>query len=179
MIVLGLDPGTRVAGYGLVEAQGTRIRLVAAGVLAAPAGEPVERRLARIAKGLREVVAAFHPDAAAMEDAFVREDARAALMIGQGRGALLSVLGEAGLGVRSYPPASVKRSVAGNGRAGKDQVARMVGAILGVAGLPEPLDATDALAVAIAHALAHRTQSILGQPLVEEPKTRAAPAPRD
>jgi crossover junction endodeoxyribonuclease RuvC len=179
MIVLGLDPGTRVAGYGVVEAKGTRFRLVAAGALTAPPGDPLERRLARIAAGLREIVAAFRPDTAAMEDAFVREDARAALTIGQGRGALLCVLGENRIPVRSYPPASVKRAVAGNGRAGKEQVARMVGAILGVPGLPEPLDATDALAVAIAHGLAQRAQSIVGQGLAEEPKAQAGSAPSE
>jgi crossover junction endodeoxyribonuclease RuvC len=165
MLILGIDPGTRIAGYGLVETQGQRFRLVAAGVLAAPAGAPVERRLAAIAAGLREVIAAHRPASAAIEDAFVRADPRAALLVGQGRGALLAVLGEHTVPVRSYPPASVKRAVAGNGRAGKEQVARMVAAILGVAGVPEPLDATDALAVAIAHGLASRSEALVAQRL--------------
>jgi crossover junction endodeoxyribonuclease RuvC len=90
-------------------------------------------------------------------------DPRAALLIGQGRGALLAVLGEHGIPVRSYPPASVKRAVAGNGRAGKEQVSRMVAAILSVARLPGPLDATDALAVAVAHALGARTEAVVAQ----------------
>jgi crossover junction endodeoxyribonuclease RuvC len=153
MLVLGLDPGTRIAGYGLVDVAGQRLRLVGMGVLAAPASAPVEERLAAIARKLREVVTANRPDEAAMEDAFVRVDPRAALLVGQGRGALLAVLGEWRIPVRSYPPASVKRSIAGNGRASKEQVSRMVAAILGVGDLPGPLDATDALAVAIAHGL--------------------------
>jgi len=153
MLILGLDPGTRLVGYGLVESSGSRLRLVAAGVLRAPAALPIEQRLARIAKGLAQVVQDHRPKVAAMEDAFVRDDPRAALLVGEGRGALLAVLGEHGIPVRSYPPASVKRAVAGNGRAGKEQVARMVAAILRASGPPGPLDATDALAVAIAHSL--------------------------
>jgi crossover junction endodeoxyribonuclease RuvC len=99
-----------------------------------------------------------------MEDAFVREDPRAALVVGQGRGALLAVLGEREIPVSSYPPASVKRAVAGNGRAPKEQVARMVAAILGIDGPRGPLDSTDALAVAIAHSLAAKSQLLIGQP---------------
>ena len=157
MLILGLDPGTRVVGYGLVEARGSRVRFVAAGVFRAPATLPIEQRLARIAKGLVQLLAEHRPGAAAMEDAFVRHDPRAALVVGQGRGALLAVLGEHEVPVRSYPPATVKRAVAGNGRAAKEQVARMVAAILGVSGPPGPLDATDALAIAIAHSLRSQT----------------------
>jgi len=166
MLILGIDPGTRVAGYGLVESLGSRLRLVAMGILSAPASAPVERRLATIAKGLSGVVAANRPDVAAMEDAFVRLDPRAALLVGQGRGALLAVLGGEGIEVRSYPPASVKRSVAGNGRASKEQVSRMVAAILGVGALGGPLDATDALAVAITHGLQRSSQSLIQQRLI-------------
>jgi crossover junction endodeoxyribonuclease RuvC len=154
MLILGLDPGTRVVGYGLVESLGSRLRLVVAGVFTAPPKEPVERRLARIARGLGDLIAERKPDVAAMEDTFVRDDPRAALVVGEGRGALLAVLGERGIAVHSYPPASVKRAVAGNGRAPKEQVARMVAAILGSDGPRGPLDSTDALAVAIAHSLA-------------------------
>jgi crossover junction endodeoxyribonuclease RuvC len=156
MLVLGIDPGTRVAGYGFVATEGARMRLVEAGVLRAGDRDPVERRLATIAGGLREVLSRHRPDAAAVEDAFVRVDPQAALAVGLARGAILSVLGELGLAVSSYPPASVKRSVAGNGRAGKDAVARMVTAILSLGRADWAADATDALAVAISHALAIR-----------------------
>ena len=156
--ILGIDPGTRIVGYGVIDAQGTTLKLVEADVLAVTAKDPIEQRLAALASGLREVVGRLAPDSAAVEDVFVKADPRAALAVGHGRGALLSVLGEAGLEVRGYAPASVKRAVAGNGRAGKEQVARMVGAILGLERLPEPLDATDALAVAIAHSLQLRSQ---------------------
>jgi len=145
-----------VVGWGLVEAEGSRLRFVEAGALRAPSGAPIERRLAALATQLREVVRRGRPDAVAMESAFVKLDPQAALAVGEGRGALLAVLGEAGLGVASYPPATVKRAVAGNGRAAKEQVARMVAAILKLPGPPEPLDATDALAVALTHALRDR-----------------------
>ena len=129
------------------------MRAVTAGVVTAPAKLPLEQRLARIVVGIRELVREHRPETAAVEDVFVDADPRSALKIGFGRGAILAVLGEAELAVTSYPPATIKKAVAGNGRAPKEQVARMVGAILGLGALPQPLDASDALAVAITHAL--------------------------
>ena len=86
MLILGLDPGTRIAGYGLVEALGPRLTLAGMGVLTAPPAAPVEERLAAISRGLRAVLEGRRPDAVAMEDAFVRVDPRAALLVGQGPG---------------------------------------------------------------------------------------------
>ena len=154
--ILGIDPGTRVVGYGIVDRDGSRLHCVAAGVVSAPASLPIEQRLARIARGLREIVAEHAPQAAAMEDVFIDVDPRSALKLGFGRGAILAVLGEAGLAVASYPPATVKKAIASNGRADKAQIGRMVTAILGLGALPGPADATDALAVAITHALRMR-----------------------
>lgn len=156
MRILGIDPGTRVVGYGIIDKDGTRMTAVTAGVISVAASPAMEQRLARIAAGLREIIAEHRPETAAMEDIFVDQDPRGALKIGYGRGAILAVLGEANLAVTSYPPATVKKAVAGNGRAAKEQVARMVSAILGLSSTPEPLDATDALAVAITHALRTR-----------------------
>ncbi|MHC4224193.1 MAG: crossover junction endodeoxyribonuclease RuvC [Planctomycetota bacterium] len=157
--ILGLDPGTRVVGYGLVEAEGTRLKLLEAGVLKAARKDPLERRLATLSTGLRGLLAKFAPDSAAVEDVFVKSDPRAALAVGHGRGAILAALGESGIAVSSYAPASIKRAVAGNGMAAKEQVAKMIGILLGP-GPDLPLDATDALAAAVAHALALRTQAI-------------------
>ena len=140
-----------------MDIEGSRLRLVHAGTLRAPRGGPIEERLAFISTGLRSVLDEWRPEIAAVEDVFVKVNPRAALSVGEARGALLSVLGERNLAVTSLAPASVKRAVAGNGRAGKEQVARMVGAILGT-GQKYPLDATDALAVAIAHALSLKSQ---------------------
>jgi len=154
--ILGIDPGTQVVGYGIIESQGSRLRCTESGALRVPASVALPIRLARISAGLRAILEKYEPAAVAMEDAFVAKDPGAALKIGAGRGAILAVLGEREYAVASYPPATIKRSVAGNGRAPKEQVARMVAAILGLTGPPEPLDATDALAVAITHALRGR-----------------------
>ena len=145
-----------------MDSEGTRLTFVDAGVLKAAAKDPLERRLASIATALSTVVERFRPTEAAVEDVFVKTNPRTALAIGHARGALLSVLGSRGVAVFSHPPASVKRSVAGNGAAGKDQVARMVGVILGLK-QDLPLDATDALAVAIAHALGLKTRHLVAE----------------
>ena len=110
----------------------------------------MEARLGEIACGLREVIGELAPAVVAVEDVFVRENARTALALAQARGMALAVIGLAGLPVISYPPALVKKSVAGAGGAGKEQVARMVQVLIGLRSLPRA-DATDALAVAITH----------------------------
>jgi len=156
VLIIGIDPGTRVVGYGIIDLDGARMIAVTAGVISVSAKLTMEQRLARISSELRQVLKDHHPESAAMEDVFVHRDPSSALKIGFGRGAILAVLGEAHLEVGSYPPATIKKAVAGNGRAPKEQVARMVTAILGLPSAPEPLDATDALAVAITHALRHR-----------------------
>lgn len=161
MRLLGIDPGTRALGWGVVDVVGTRLSFVAAGVVRADGKAPLAERLALVARELRALVHAYEPVSAAVEDVFVKSDPRAALAIGHGRGVVLAVLGEAGLAVRDYPPATVKRALTGNGRAQKAQVARMVGVLLGETDLD--LDASDALAVAVAHATSLRTQAITGQ----------------
>jgi len=152
-----------VTGFGVLEMEGSRLRFLEAGVLRAPATAPMEQRLARLSVGLREVLARHQPHEVAVEDIFVKVDPKAALAVGHGRGALLAVVGEAGLPATSYPPATIKKALTGSGRAAKDRVARMVAAVLGLGQVPEPLDATDALAVAITHALAVNGKRALGR----------------
>jgi len=149
--ILGIDPGTHVLGWGVVERSGSRLVALGFGVVRARACAPVEERLATIAKGLRDVVAIHRPDEAAIEDVFYGRDVRAAVRIGEGRGAALVVAADAGLSVTSYANNVVKRAVAGAGRAAKESVHRMVLAVLGLASLEGPLDASDALALAICH----------------------------
>lgn len=153
MIILGIDPGTRTVGYGLIRSQGSDLSYVDAGAIQLRASDPLPKRLAGAAAGLREILQQHEVDEAAVEDVFVRENPRTALKIGQGRGALLAVLGEAGIEVASYPPATVKRAVAGRGDAAKAQLGTMVARILGLSEPPEPDDVSDALAVALTHAL--------------------------
>ncbi len=147
-------------GYGLIESRGSRLSLLDSGVFKAPAGDSLDRRLLRIVRELRGLVEKHKPDAAAVEDVFVKTDPRAALAVGQARGAILVVLAEASLSIASYAPATIKRAVAGNGRASKEQVAKMVATILGERPLGETSDATDAVAVAITHAFRARSQAL-------------------
>jgi crossover junction endodeoxyribonuclease RuvC len=148
--ILGIDPGSRVCGYGVVAVDGGRLAYVECGVLTAPEGWAMERRLGEIARHLTEVVAELAPDVVAVEDVFTHANPRSALALAQARGMALAVVGLAGLEVRSYPPALVKKTVVGSGRADKDQVARMVQALIGLRAVPRA-DAADALAVAITH----------------------------
>lgn len=150
MRILGLDPGSRVCGYGVVDDVGGELRYVECGVLTAPDGRPMEQRLGEIARGLREVIGELAPAVVAMEDVFSHQNVRSALALAQARGMALAVAGLAGLAVTSYPPASVKKALSGSGRADKGQLARMVQALIGLRSLPRA-DATDALAVAITH----------------------------
>jgi crossover junction endodeoxyribonuclease RuvC len=150
-LVLGLDPGTRVVGWGLVERRGGRLVAVAHGALRPDPKRPVAERLAAIAAGLREVLSRHRPTEAAVEEAFYGRDARAAQRIGEGRGALLVVLAEAGLSVTSYPNNVVKKAVTGQGRATKEQMRAMIRRILALETAPETHDAADALAMAVCH----------------------------
>jgi crossover junction endodeoxyribonuclease RuvC len=150
--ILGIDPGSRRCGYGVVEkVGGGRVRYVECGVVEAPASASLPRRLVEICAGLREVIAELEPQAVAVEGVFHGQNARSALQLGHARGAALLVCGEATLEVSEYAPATVKRAVAGNGRASKEQVSRVVRMLCALDRVPR-LDATDALAVAICHA---------------------------
>lgn len=159
MIILGIDPGTIRTGWGVVRRDGPRLHYVAAGTIEAGKGGELPARLNAIYEALRGVVAEHAPTAVAVEDVFYARFAGSALKLGHARGVALLVGAQAGLPVAAYPPALVKRSVAGRGQADKTQVARIVGAILGMRSLPE-VDATDALAIAITHA-----QALLAQRL--------------
>ncbi|MHC5012414.1 MAG: crossover junction endodeoxyribonuclease RuvC [Planctomycetota bacterium] len=149
--VLGVDPGTRQLGWGVVEARGRAFRSLGHGVLRADAREDMATRLASLAKGLREVMARYAPSEAAIEEAFHGRNVQAALRLGEGRGAALLVLAEAGLPVSGYANNVVKRSVTGGGRATKERVRAMVIRLLGLDEAPETLDASDALALALCH----------------------------
>jgi crossover junction endodeoxyribonuclease RuvC len=149
---MGIDPGTHACGWGVVSC-GTdgRLRSEGAGVVRARAAAPIADRLRAVAAGLREVVARHRPSEAAIEEVFYGRDVRAAVRIGEGRGAALVVLAEAGVPVSGYANNAVKRSVAGSGRAGKERVLAMVRTILGLREWDQAHDASDALALAICH----------------------------
>lgn len=152
--ILGIDPGTLRLGYGVIECSGkgaASVQYVECGVISAPARQARPARLAEIGRGLRELVAELRPDAVAMEEAFHGPNVQSALALGEARGVALFVVGECGLSVTGYPPATVKQTVVGHGRASKQQVGYLVRALLAMRRTPEP-DAADALAIAICHA---------------------------
>lgn len=151
MRILGLDPGSRVCGYGLIDERAGALSYVECGVVTAPEDRAMEDRLGEIARGLREVIEELKPTCVAVEDVFVHpQNPRSGLALAQARGMALAVIGLKGLTVASYPPATVKKAVAGTGGADKGQIARMVQSLIGLRSLPRA-DATDALAIAITH----------------------------
>ena len=169
MIVLGVDPGSLRTGYGAIETDGLRHRLVDKGVLAPPARLALAERLHLIHAGVADVIDRLRPDAMAVEDVFHAVNTRTALVLGHVRGVVLLAGAEAGLGVHAFPPATVKQQMTGFGRAEKGQVALMVSRILELAGDGEAGDAADALAVALCYAHRLRTPANLAV---------AAPYPR-
>jgi crossover junction endodeoxyribonuclease RuvC len=148
--VLGLDPGTRHFGWGVVERRGTRLWHVAHGIVHTDERSSIAARLVTIEAALVEVLEAHTPAESSVESLFFAKDAQAAAKLGHARGVALLVCARAGIEVHEYAPALVKRAVAGSGRAEKSQVAQMVRVVLGLAAAP-PADAADALAAAITH----------------------------
>ena len=156
MIVLGIDPGTAMTGYGLVERTGSRLRAVDYGCLETPSGMPLPDRLLLIQDGLIDLIETHRPDLVAVERLFFNKNVQTAFAVGQARGVALLTAARFGLPVHEYGPHEVKLAVTGHGRAEKVQVQRMVQVVLGLAVLPRPDDAADALAIAICLAHAHR-----------------------
>ena len=154
MRVLGIDPGLRCTGWGVIEVDGSRLRHVADGECRSQ-GDALSARLLSIYQQLSQVLAMHQPDTAAVEQTFVNRDGASTLKLGQARGIALLVPAEAGLSVGEYAPNTVKKTVVGVGHADKRQIAHMVGVQL--AGVrPSGADAADALAIAICHA--HHSQ---------------------
>ena len=151
MRIFGIDPGSERTGYGCVESVGSRQRIVSSGAISSPAGASFPEKLLRIHHQLSVVLAECAPDCVAIENLFHAVNVRSALKLGHARGVAMLAAVEAGLPVVEYTPAEIKRAVVGYGRAEKHQVQQMVKLILGLAVLPTPHDAADALAVAICH----------------------------
>ncbi len=162
MKVLGIDPGTAACGFGIVSASGGRLTAVEYGWWETSPRDAPEARLKRIHDEVADLIARHEPGAVALEESFVGADARIALSVGQARGAALVACAEAEVPCAEYPPATVKQAVCGYGRAEKDQMQRMVRSVLGLAEVPRPHHAADALAVAICHALAPPLLAIAG-----------------
>lgn len=150
MKVLGIDPGTRHLGWGVLLREGTRITHVAHGVIHTDLDGSLAERLVEIDTGIEAVLQEFRPDVSAVESLFFAKDPQSAAKLGHARGVVLLRLARAGLAIHEYPPARVKRSVVGRGQADKKQVALVMTAVLRLAA-PPPSDAADALAIALTH----------------------------
>ena len=156
MIVLGIDPGTAATGYGIVERSGSRLRAVDYGCFETVPADDLPRRLLYIHTAMSELIEEHRPALIGVERLFFNRNVQTAFAVGQARGVVLLAAAEAGVPVFEYGPHEVKMAVTGYGRAGKDQVQRMVQVVLGMTVLPRPDDAADALAVAICLAHAQR-----------------------
>jgi crossover junction endodeoxyribonuclease RuvC len=160
--VIGIDPGTANCGYGIVHEKDGRLEAIDHGWWKTSAAERPEQRLKTIFDAVAGLIEAHRPDAVVLEESFVGADARTALSVGQARGAVMVAAANAGIDCAEYPPARVKQTVCGYGRAEKSQVQKMVKVILKMDAEPTPSHAADALAVAICHALAPPLLRIAG-----------------
>jgi crossover junction endodeoxyribonuclease RuvC len=160
MRIVGLDPGSLHTGYGVVERRGAGLRALALGRFSCPARLPLPERLAHLARSLEELLARWTPDTVALEAPYHGPNARSLIVLAEARGALLATLAGRGITLREYSPAEVKSAVTGNGRADKQQVARMVKLLLALDGEGWSPDATDALALGICAAQRARMEAL-------------------
>jgi crossover junction endodeoxyribonuclease RuvC len=151
VLVLGIDPGTAITGYGLVRENRSGLTLVDYGVITTAAGQPLPERLQAIYQGLADVARRHEPEEAAVEELFFSRNARTALSVGHARGVTLLALADAGLPIHEYKPLEIKQAITGYGGAGKQQVQEMVRLLLNLDHVPQPDDAADAVAVAVCH----------------------------
>jgi crossover junction endodeoxyribonuclease RuvC len=158
---LGIDPGTAITGYGVVEGQADELAVVTYGAITTPADQPLPQRLQQIYRELQALITEWQPESAAVEELFFSKNVRTALAVGHARGVALLALTDARLPIQEYKPAEVKQAVAGYGGAPKEQVQGMVQLLLGLDEVPRPDDAADALAVAICHFHSARWQSLV------------------
>ncbi len=160
MIILGIDPGLRTTGFGVIQKQGSKLRYIASGTIKSGEGD-LPTRLKVILDGVSQVAATYRPDCAAIEQVFVNVNPQSTLLLGQARGAAICALVSHTLSVAEYSPTQVKQAVVGTGRAAKPQVQDMVARLLALPGLPGT-DAADALGVAICHAHSQATLALVG-----------------
>ena len=154
MLVLGIDPGTATTGYGVVRSTGPgTASLVECGVIRTKARDALPRRLQEIHAGVRELIARHQPDVLAVEDVFYSRNVRTTVVLGHARGVILLAGAEAGLEVHEFPPAEIKKAVAGTGAATKEQVQFMLTRLLRLKAVPQPSDAADGVAAALTYAM--------------------------
>lgn len=152
MLVLGIDPGYAIVGFGLIQTDKGRQQLLKYGVITTPAGVPIEMRLLGIDRDINELLDTFHPDCIAIEELFFNTNATTAINVAQARGVILLAAAKHGVPIYEYTPLQVKQAVVGYGRAEKKQVMDMIMRLLSLKQQPKPDDAADAIAIALCHA---------------------------
>jgi crossover junction endodeoxyribonuclease RuvC len=162
VIILGIDPGFAITGYGVVKYEGNKFSVLDYGAITTEASMKLSERLLVLYDGLEELILRFKPDAISIEELFFNKNIKTALTVGHGRGVAVLAAAKSGTDIFEYTPLQVKQSVVGYGRAEKAQIQQMVKAILNLPAIPKPDDVADALAVAICHGNSHRMGSILG-----------------
>ena len=156
MIVLGIDPGYALMGWGVVEAQGSRMKLLGYGCIETKAGTPMQHRLRTLQLGIRDLTLMYRPDEVAFEELFFAQNVTTALMVGAARGAAIIAAAEYTENLYEYTPMQIKQAITGYGKADKKQIQQMVKMLLRMEELPKPDDAADAIACAITHCQAGR-----------------------
>jgi crossover junction endodeoxyribonuclease RuvC len=152
MIILGVDPGTAITGYGVLESDGDDLKVIAYGAITTPADWSMPDRLEHVYLELTSLIEKYHPSDAVVEKLFFSKNVRTALSVGQARGVALLAAAQARLDIHEYTPLQIKQAVVGYGRAEKNQIQQMVKMLLQLDVIPQPDDAADALAIAICHA---------------------------
>jgi crossover junction endodeoxyribonuclease RuvC len=152
LLILGIDPGYAIVGFGLVESQGPAQRLVSCGAINTPAGLRLSARLLQIANDLEELIGQFHPEAMAIEELFFNNNVTTGIGVAQARGVIVMTAEKMGLPIFEYNPSQVKQAVVGYGKAEKRQVMDMTRRLLKLNAVPKPDDAADAVAIALCHA---------------------------
>ena len=160
MIILGIDPGTAITGYGVVSHEGNHLKRITFGAVRTGPELPMPVRLSRIYKEVSTIITEYRPEVVAVEELFFNKNVRTALAVGQARGVILLAAETAGLSIVEYTPLQVKQAVVGYGRAEKLQVQEMVRMLLCLTEIPKPDDAADALAIAICHAHSRKLNRI-------------------
>ena len=158
MKILGIDPGYAIVGFGILETQRGQARLVRCGAINTPAGVPMPRRLVQIQEDLETLIHTFSPDVMAIEELFFNTNVTTAIGVAQARGVILMTAAKLGVEVFEYTPSQVKQAVVGYGKAEKHQVMEMTRRLLGLAAVPKPDDAADAVAIALCHARSHTSR---------------------
>lgn len=158
MIILGIDPGFAIVGFGVVESEGGRQRLISCGAITTPAGQPLPSRLLQIENDMAQLLDTFKPQAMAVEELFFNNNITTGIGVAQARGVILTAAERTGVPIFEYSPSQVKQAVAGYGKAEKRQVMEMTKRLLNLKSVPKPDDAADALAIALCHARSYTSR---------------------